>query len=696
MTKFCVVLHSMRKKLHIALICMLCIGFVDAQVAQVIPPDSSKIGANLDSLVQKQSVALPPKDATVKKEEGDSLVKLPRIVSWKISERLGERYLAPMDTIKYNYQQTTLPDGYGVATGFLGNLGSSILSKIFFDRGERDKFFFYDAYFPYNKNPENQFFYNTRIPFTQLNYQTAGSRDQKEERFKSLLTMNFKRELNIGFDFDYIYARGFYNSQSAKHLDLMLHGNYLSDRFEAHAFASRASITHFENGGISNDVFITNPDSIEVEFGNFTANQIPVRMTSTWNRLKTNQFYLTGRYNLGYRKKAENDTLEGEFVPVASVILTSRYKQQYRRFLSYDTALVNVPERGEMRAIDSLYNNIYYPNPVDDSTRFSTMKNTVALSMREGFRKWVKFGLTVFAENQADRYSLVDTTAQERVEHTENSTIIGGVLSKEKGEFLRFNIRADLGVLGKKLGEFRAEGDVETTINIAGKQTSLTANAYIKNLKPNYLEENYHSKYFWWDDNNFSDIRRVYLGGKLSLPFTNTTLSVGAENIQNYIYFGEQKTPMQESKNIQVLMARIDQNLKYGIFNWNNQIVYQTSSNQSAIPVPILSAYSNIFLKTKIVNELTLQLGLDAHFHTNYYAPGYEPALLQFYNQREVEIGNFPIVTGYANMHLKQTRFFVMFYNLASYVMKPNYFSLPHYPVNPTLFKMGLSVRLYD
>ncbi len=142
------------------------------------------------------------------------------------------------------------------------------------------------------------------------------------------------------------------------------------------------------------------------------------------------------------------------------------------------------------------------------------------------------------------------------------------------------------------------------------------------------------------------------------------------------------------------MSARVDQDLKAGIFNWNNSIVYQTSSNESAIPVPTLSAYSNMFLKTKIVDELTLQLGLDAHYHTKYYAPGYEPALLQFYNQREKEIGNYPIVTGYANMHLKQIRFFVMFYNIGHFVMKPNYFSLPDYPFNPMLLKLGVSVNL--
>ncbi len=410
--------------------------------------------------------------------------------------------------------------------------------------------------------------------------------------------------------------------------------------------------------------------------------------------MKTNQYYLSARYNLGYNEPSLTPDEEKEFVPVASIILTSRYKEQYRRFLSYDTARVTLPNGDVVGKIDTLYNNNYYKSAVDDSTRFSTLKNTLALSMREGFRDWVKFGLTVFVEHETRNFNLLDTIGDGRYKHKEQSTTIGGILSKQQGKYLRFNAEADLGVLGENLGEFRINGNVQTTFNIAGKQANLMGEAYIKNLKPKFLEQQYHSKYFWWN-NDFDDTRRVYIGGKLFIPFTNTTLSVGVENIQNLVYFDVNKLPFQESDNIQVVSARVDQNFKAGIFNWNNSVVYQTSSNEEAIPLPTLSAYSNLFLKTKIVDELTLQLGVDAHYHTEYYAPGYEAALLQFYNQREKKVGNYPIMTGYANMHLKQMRFFVMMYNIGDLIIgKPNYFSLPNYPVNPMLFKLGVSVNL--
>lgn len=690
MNFFYVSLQSMKEKLAILWLLSIIALVSVAQQPYIIVPDSSLITTEQDSLaiIRKQARRDAMNEASTP-EQADSLKKLPRFTVWKIDERTGERHPTLPDTLLYNFQQTTLPDGHSVAMGYLGNLGLPAISKLFFDRGERSEFIFYDAYYLYNKGPGSQQFFNTRIPYSKINYQRAGGNIDKEERLETRFAMNFNRHLNIGFDLDFINAKGFYASQAAKQNNFTVYSNYLSERLEAHAFFSQTGMTNFENGGITDSLFITNPELIEQ---NFSSRDIPTRMRETWNRLKTNNYYLSARYNLGYNEPTL-DPEKKKFVPVASLIFTSHYKEQERRFLSYDTARVTLPNGNVGYAIDTLYTNNYYRSAVDDSTRYSSFKNTVALSMREGFRSWVKFGLTAYLENETRNFNLLDTVNDGRYRHRQQATSIGGILSKQQGELLRFNVRANLGILGANLGEFRAEADVETSVKIAGRLTTLTAEGYIKNLKPKFLEQQYHSKYFWWN-NDFSDTRRVYVGGKLFFPSTKTTLSAGLENIQNFIFFDKNMLPSQEGDNIQVVSARIDQDLKAGIFNWNNSVVYQTSSNQEAVPVPTLSAYSNIFLKTKIVNELTIQLGLDAHYHTKYYAPGYEPALLQFYNQREKKIGDYPIVTGYINMHLKQTRFFLMFYNIAEYVLKPNYFSLPNYPLNPTLFKLGISVNL--
>ena len=673
---------------------LLCTGTLFSQ-ARIIMPDSTQITSDPDSLdlLPSESFDL---DHLIHDHgaEADSLQELARMTIWRLDARTGNRLPVESDTLIHNFQHSTLPDSYSTAMGFLGPLGSPAISKIFFDREENETFLFNNAYSHYLKDPEKLIFVNTRVPYSRLGYHRAGPKQTREERLEGRLTSNFGKSLNIGLDVDMINAKGFYAEQSVKHNNFSLFGNYLSERLEAHAMIHLGSITHFENGGITDELFITDPESVRE---NFSPIDIPVRFNDTWNALKNNHYFLAGRYSLGYKELPEDSLHKGtgRFVPVASIGISSHLTRQHRRFLSYDTAYVNV-EGVQMQQIDRFYSNRYYEGAVDDSIRYTSLKNNVSLSLREGFREWVKFGLSLFLEHDLRNYSMRDTTGLGYVSHRESAVTLGGVLNKQQGENLLFNLRADLGVLGANLGEIRVMGDVETGFDLAGKRTTLSAEAYLKNLRPKYLQEHYYSKYFRWN-HDLGDARRVYIGGKLHIPFTRTTVSAGVENLQNHIYYGADKMIAQEGANIQVLTARIDQKLKLGVFHWDNQVAYQTSSNEEVIPLPTLSFYSNMYLKTKIVNELTLQLGVDAHYHTKYFAPGYEPALLQFYNQREREIGDYPIATVYANMHLKQTRFFLMFYNVAPKVLKENEsFSLPGYPVNPFIFKLGLSVNLHN
>lgn len=649
-----------------------------------ISTDSLNTLQPIPSQVRGESVSATPFDTI-------NLV-LPAAKVWHLDLRSGERILVPMDSAKYNFQQTMLPDGNSIATGYLGTVGSPIISKIFFENDSPEHFPFYDAYKPYQFGPSKQVFYNTHVPYAKIDYQTAGSRPMREQRLNALLTTNFNKKANLAFEGNIIDTKGLYKAQANKQFNWSLFGNYLSDKFETHIYASTSTIKHFENGGITDETFITDPESIGQSFQSVG---IPVKFSETWNKLSSNQLFFSGKYNLGYYSNKKDSLSSSDFIPIASITLTSHYTEQNRRFLSYDTTQVNI-DGIAMPYIDQFYPDIHYDGAVDDSISYKSIKNTLALSLREGFKPWVKFGLTGFIEHDLRKFNMIDFVDAElgRTTYSENAVAVGGILNKRQGEHLRFNIRADLGLIGANLGEFKLEGDVETRYKIAGKLTTLSGKAYIKNLTSNYLQDNYRSKYYWWN-NDFGDTRRVFLGGKLDVPFTKTSINVGVENIQNHIYFDQDRNISQKSSNVQVLMARIDQRIRLGVFNWDNQVAYQTTSDEKVIPVPMLSVYSNMYLKTLIAKELTLQFGVDAHYHTSYYAPGYEPALLQFYNQREKKIGNYPIATIYANMHLKQTRFFVMFYNAASQVLKPrDYFSLPNYPVNPFMMKLGLSVDL--
>ena len=49
-------------------------------------------------------------------------------------------------------------------------------------------------------------------------------------------------------------------------------------------------------------------------------------------------------------------------------------------------------------------------------------------------------------------------------------------------------------------------------------------------------------------------------------------------------------------------------------------------------------------------------------------------------------------MNAYINMKLGRTRFYVMMSHVNQGLMGNNYFSMPHYPLNPRRFQIGLSV----
>ncbi len=659
--------------------------------------------------VQKQqtdSVAPVPDNFPVTGTTVDTAkVDIPPIYGWKISPRLGERIFLPMDTAIINFHQSMLVDGLDVNVGYLGNVGSPAQSMIFFDRPESSRFVFLDAMHYWRKDPQDKYYLNTKVPYSNVRYQTGGGGQSAEQRLQTEISMNMGKKLNVGFDFDYVYSRGNYTSLSNKQMNYDFYASYIGDKYKMHAFLSNNNFNNIENGGITNPLYITNPNSDEIVQTQFRGNSldIPVRMQSTWNKMRGKHLYVTNRYDLGNDEEEYmvNDTTKAwrkkaNYISPASVIFTTHYTDQKRRFLS---------DYAGMDTLYHYYNNIdgesvdlepKYMSNINDFMSYYSFKNTFALAMNEGFRKWTKFGLTAFAEYDMRKYSMPGGLPGLHERYSENALTIGGVLSKEKGKYLRYKASAEFNILDGK--DYKLEGEITTMLNLFGKQVSAKANGYIKSISPSFFQKNFSSKYWNWDseNTNFSNTNRVYVGGEINFPelsFSKTRISGGMENIKNYIYYNEKKVTAQESGSVQVVSLRLDQELKAGIFHWDNQIVYQKSGNENVIPLPQLSIYSNIYLMTKIAKVLTLQMGVDGHFFTEYYAPGYEPLTMQFYNQREEKIGNFPITTAYVNLHLKFTRFYIMMYNLTNGMGNGESFTLYRYPVNPRMLKLGISWR---
>ena len=67
---------------------------------------------------------------------------------------------------------------------------------------------------------------------------------------------------------------------------------------------------------------------------------------------------------------------------------------------------------------------------------------------------------------------------------------------------------------------------------------------------------------------------------------------------------------------------------------------------------------------------------------------------MQFHVQggSPVWVGNFAVANAYLTAKLSKVRFFVLWRHVNQGLFGNNYFSLPHYPVEPRQLRFGLSV----
>ena len=406
------------------------------------------------------------------------------------------------------------------------------------------------------------------------------------------------------------------------------------------------------------------------------------------------------------QKKNAEDSLfyKSEYVPVTSFIHTVKFDNYRRIYEAYQTPadyyLNEYYDAGRLTG-DSIY----------DQTKHWHMKNTFAIAMLEGFNKWAKAGLKAFASYDLRHYEL-PTMEGGLEKYNEHVLSVGGQLSKQEGKTLHYNAVAEIGLTGVDAGTLAIDGNVDVNIPFLGDTLQVRGDAFFHRETPSFYYRNYHARHLWWE-NDLDKTIHTRIMGTLSFPKTRTKLRVAVDEIKNYTYFsqsyditekglrtGVMVTPMQESGGINLLTAQLEQNFRLGILNWENQFTYQHSSKESVLPVPAFNAYTNLYIKFKIVKVLNVDLGADMRYFTSYEAPDYSPYMGQYTVQgngeNNVKIGNYPIVNVYANVHIKHTRFFVMMSHINAGQGDKNYFFAPHYPMNERVFRIGVSWNFFN
>lgn len=620
--------------------------------------------------------------------------------AWTASEPLGLRIPSTIDTLQLGYHREFVPTMASDAYATTGNFGCAGINQIYFDRKDASEFMFADVLDHWLHSAEKQRYYNTRIPMTLLSYSWGGGRESGQDRLKGVFSGNAGKRLQIGAMIDYLYSKGGYDRQALSNFGWGLSASYTGDRYELQAMTNSFNSVNHESGGITNDLYITDPAQLQGGDSKIDAKAIPVNLADAFSRVKGAEFYMNHRYKVGYyhEERVNDTTVVKTYIPVSSFIWTMDYKANKHRF-------VNNGAVDDTTYFANTYLNLGGTN---EETKYWRLKNTFGIDLLEGFNKYAKFGMSAYVTHEIRRYTQISDTALSSAYRsdkltafpdinvepntTENLLWVGGQLTKQRGSILTYSATAQFGLVGPVTGDVDVKGSISTHFRLLGDTVRITGEGFFKNTETPFLLKHYISNHFAWE-NDFGKVRRLRLGGRLDIPHTGTTFTAGVENVQNYVYFNTDALPTQESGSIQILSLNLRQCIAFKAFHWDNSVTYQTSSNESVLPLPKLAVYSNLYFKFKISKVLHVNIGVDCNYYTRYYAPAYQPATMAFYNQTEKKHGNYPFMNVYADMKLKKTRFYLLYSHVNNGLFGgKEYFSALHYPMNPGRFQLGVSI----
>ena len=654
--------------------------------------------------------------------------KLPKTVvqRWQITSPTGiADSIYGMDTSFINFPMRDVLYDHSIQNEYNGNLVGPVQSAIYFQRLKKTDCLFATPYDVYTITPQDVLFYNTTTPVSTFSYKRGFTTYHEDYDVHLDFTANINRRTNLGAQLNLLSGVGHYKNQAGKTWNGSVWGSFNGNHYSLQAAFTFNSLRNFENGGLLSIDDLRNKD--------MNTDEMPVQ-TEGMSGLRYLAGYINHYYSLTttrdetvhYREKDERgrwqdlDSIRTMYIPVITFRHVFETNEVTRRYIE--------------QKVQPYYPDVYRNhNATNDSAAVLTIKNTFSVTFEEAFNKKLRFGGTVFVLNESQRHLLGAgwgeddllfpafgndlTTLQQTTlnamsdEHFNyywsNNLFVGGALYKRNGKKLKYNAEGNVCVVGRKIGEFHIKGDLATAFYVGQDSMLLKGYVNVYNETPDYYLTHYYSNHYQWDVDTLRKTYHIHGGIQWRYPSKWFTLGmkVDYENINNYTYFESSfpdsvtcvtSSPRQMRKTLHIFSADLTANLTTPWVNLDNHVIYQYSSN-NALSLPMISLYSNLYYHGTWFKALDAQIGVDLSYHTLYYASYANGALGQFTNQRRQEIGNYPILSVYANFYVRllHINFFAQYEHLNASFMGRQYFGMASYPLNPDVFRAGISFRFY-
>ena len=627
----------------------------------------------------------------------DSVRALPNF-AWNRSMRFNRVELIDQDTMLENFRIDYPFYREDVGDIAQGALGQTSLPINYFRRSTDPDFTFASPYYAYTFDAENVPYYSVKKPMTLMTYFESGQKRFREEQFQIMHAQNISPSTGFNVDYKSRGTRGLYERQRTKNHNLSLAVNHTGRRYSVHAGYFNNHIEQQENGGVVGEWAIA--DTVfQMPSG------VPMKLAKAQaeNTYRNNGFFVVQSYGIPLQRMTESDfSMAGlSALYVGHSFEYSAWSKTYSDVRAeYTNERDHRGENGEFVSAKGEYYKNWYINP--SQTRDSLYERRISNRFFVQAQPWNRDGVvgTLDAGVGIDHYTYSQFALDDYLKGSyakENDTqfFLYGAVSGKIKKYVDWD--ADLEIpFDDRNGDFHLGGHIALNGNLFGEPFVLDGRFSLDRRMPGYWHENLFSNHFMWST-PLDKETETRLEATLRLPGRAFEAGLWQSVVSDKIYYGSDAHVAQKGGEVSITGVYLRKDFRLGGFHLDNRVLLQWSTNEEVVPVPLAAAYLSYYYEFWVVrNVLRLQLGLDGRFNTEYYAPSYNPALSAYYNQREMKVGGYPYLDAFAMAKWKRMRIFLKYQHVNRALMDGAYFSAAGYPLNPGMFKMGISWSFYD
>ena len=623
-----------------------------------------------------------------------------RNFQWHIDRNTNNVEVVPVDTTLSLWRLDYPHYHKRLGNNSTGGLGQASQEVNYFERTTSRDFTFSQPYDAYAYDLENAPFYNMKHPYIWMTYLESGQKRYREEHFEIITSQNINPSTSVSLNYKARGSKGKYDRSRIKNQNFAATVAHTGRRYSVHAAYMHNIIDQQENGGVVGDWAIA--DTVfEMPSG------VPMRLAGAEanNLYRNNSFFVKQSIGIPLQRMTERDFSMAELsaVYIGHLFEYNSWSKCYTdKFSKYTDERYDRNEDGSFKSHTDTYYKDWFLNPTE--SRDSICERLITNRLFVQVQPWNRDGVVGTIDggigldlHTYSQFALKDYLSGKLERVKKSSWFAYAGINGKVRKYVDYGASFKLYPSGYRGGDFDLRGHASFTAFISGKPFKLSGEFSQSAISPGYWMNNWLSNHYIWS-NDFNKENETRFNVAFTVPDYGIELGFWQSVVTNKIYYGADCLPAQHDGAVSLtsIYAQKDFNIK-GL-HLDHRVLVQLTSDRTVVPVPLVSAFLSYYYEFWVKRDvLRAQIGLDGRFNTSYYAPGYNPALSVFYNQNEVEIGNYPYIDAFVSAKWKRMRILLKYQHL-NYNLFGNgeFFQIARYPLNPGMFKIGISWTFYD